>query len=82
MILPAKHNKIIKFEEHSKHFKWKRMSLDILAFRVYICKNYEGQDNFINKKLDEIYSYENLSAEKVIYFLVSFFTVYVFSLAS
>ena len=44
-------------------------------------QKYEGEEDFINKKLDEIYSYEKLSAEEVIYFIFSFFTVYVFSLA-
>ena len=37
--------------------KWRR-SLDVQEFRVYICKKYEGEEDFINKKLDEIYSYE------------------------
>ena len=37
-----------------------------------ICEKYEGAEDFINKKLDEICSQEKLSAEEVIYFLVSF----------
>ena len=49
-------------------------------FRVYIWKKYEGKGDFINKKLNEIWSYEKLSAEKVIYFLFMFFAVYVLSL--
>ena len=41
-------------------------------FEVYMCKKYEGKEEFINKKLDESYSYEKLSLTEVIYFLVSF----------
>ena len=59
------------------NLKWRR-SLDIQELRVYICKKCEGEEDFINKKLDKTYSYEKLSAEEVIYFLFSFFTVYVF----
>ena len=63
------------------NFKWRRRNLDIQEFRVYTCKLYEGEEDFINEKLDEICSYEMLSAEEVIYFLFSVFTVYVSSLA-
>ena len=35
-------------------------------FRVYICKKHEGDEDFINKRLDEICSHEKLSAEEVI----------------
>ena len=40
-----------------------------------ICKKYEGEEEFINKKLDDVCSYEKLSAKAVIYFLVSFLAV-------
>ena len=40
-----------------------------------ICEKCEGVEEFINKKLDEVCSYEKLSAETVIYFLVSFLAV-------
>ena len=30
---------------------WTRKRLDIQEFRVYACKKYEGQENFINKNL-------------------------------
>ena len=53
----------------------RRRSLFIQEFRVYICKTYEGGEDFINKKLDEICSHENLSAEEVIFFLISFLAV-------
>ena len=49
-------------------------------FRVYIWQKYEDKEDFINEKLDKTYSFERLSADEVIYFLFSFFTVYVFSL--
>ena len=49
--------------------------------KVYICKKYEGEEDFMNIKLYEICSHEKLFAKEVIYFFVSFFTVYVFSLA-
>ena len=59
---------VIKFKMEKKDFK------------VHLCKKYEGEEDFINKKLDEICSHEKLFSEEVIYFLFSFFTVYVFSL--
>ena len=40
-----------------------------------ICDKYDGVDDFINDRI------EQLSAEEVIYFLVSFFRVFVFLLA-
>ena len=43
-------------------------------------KRFDGAEDFINDRIEEICSHEKLSAEKVIYFLVSFFAVYVFSL--
>ena len=49
-------------------------------FKVYICKKYEGEEDIMNKKFNEICSIENLSSDEVTYFLVSF-TVCVFSLA-
>ena len=61
--------------------KWRRRKLYIQEFRVYKCKKYEEEKDFIKKKLNEIYSYEKVFAEEVIYSLSSFFTVYVFSLA-
>ena len=63
------------------NLKWRRGSLDIKEFRVYICKKYEREEDFSNKKFDEVYCYEKLSAEEVTYFLFSFFKVSVFSLA-
>ena len=63
------------------NLKWRIKTFDIQEFRVYICKKHEGEEDFINKKHNEICSHEKLSAEEVIYFLVSFSTVYVFSLA-
>ena len=38
-----------------------------------ICENYDGTEEFINNRIEVICSYEKLSAEEVIYFLVSFF---------
>ena len=55
------------------NLKWKRRSLDIQKFRVYIRKTYEREEDFINKKFYEIYSYEKSSAEEIIYFLVRLF---------
>ena len=43
-------------------------------------QKYEGEEDFINKKFDEICFHGNLSAEEEIYFLFSFFTVYFFLL--
>ena len=40
-----------------------------------ICETCAGVEEFINKKLAEVCSYEMLSAETVIYFLVSFLAV-------
>ena len=60
--------------------KWRSRSLNIQELRVHTCKIYEGQEDFINKKRDKICSHGKLSAKEVICFLVSFFTVYVFSL--
>ena len=37
-----------------------------------VFEKYERAGDFINKKLDEVYSREKLSAEEVIYFLISF----------
>ena len=37
-----------------------------------ICEKHERTEDFINKNFDETCSYEKLSAEEVIYFLVSF----------
>ena len=37
-----------------------------------ICEKHERAEDFINKNLDETCSYEKLSAEEVIYFIVSF----------
>ena len=47
--------------------------------RVYICKKYEGEEDFINQTLDDICSHENISAVEAIHFLFSIFTVYIFS---
>ena len=47
---------------------------------VMFLKRFDGAEDFINDRIEEICSHEKLSAEKVIYFLVSFFAVYVFSL--
>ena len=60
------------FYQHECYLKWRKRSLDIQKFEVYMCKNYEGKEEFINKKLYESYSYETLSLTEVIYFLVSF----------
>ena len=49
-------------------------------FKVYICKKYEGEEDLMNKKIDEICSIAKLPSDDVIYFLVSL-TVCVFSLA-
>ena len=48
------------------------LNLDKKEFKVYICKKYEGGKDFINKKLDEICSHENLFSKEVI-FLCFFF---------
>ena len=43
-----------------------------------VSRKYDGAEDFINSRIQEICSQEKLSAEKVIYllcFLVSFFTV-------
>ena len=37
-----------------------------------ISEKYEGSQDFINNRIDEICSQEKFSAEEVIYFLVSF----------
>ena len=37
-----------------------------------VAEKYDGAEDFINNRIDEIRSQEELSAEKVIYFLVSF----------
>ena len=37
-----------------------------------ISEKYEGSQDFINNRIDEICSHEKFSAEEVIYFLVSF----------
>ena len=58
-----------------------KKDLDIQESRVYICKKFQGEEDFISKEFDKICSHEKLSDEEVIYFLVSFLTVYVFSLA-
>ena len=60
------------FYQHECYLKWRKKSLDIQEFEVYMCQKYEGNEEFINKKLDESYSYEKLSLTEVIYFLVSF----------
>ena len=63
------------------------IEMNIIKIKVYkksltqICEKYDGAKSFINERIEEICSHEKLSAEEVIYFLVSFFTVYVFSLA-
>ena len=49
------------------NLKRKSRSLDIQEFRVYIWKKDEGEEDFINQKLDEIHSYEKLSAEELIF---------------
>ena len=46
-----------------------------------LCEKYDGAGEFINDRIEEICSHENLSAKEVIYFLVSFLTINVFSLA-
>ena len=54
--------------------------MDVMSLDYTYAKKYDGEEDFINKKLDEIYSYKKLSAAEVIHFLAIFFTVYVFSL--
>ena len=49
-----------------------------IKFKVYkkvtkeAAKKYDGAEDFINSSIDEIYTQEKLSAEEVIYFLISF----------
>ena len=61
------------------NLKFRRRSVDMQELRVYICKKYEGEEDFINQTLDDICSHENISAVEAIHFLFSIFTVYIFS---
>ena len=51
------------------HFTQARASIYILAL---LSEKHDGAKDFINKGIDKICSREKLSAEEVIYFLVSF----------
>ena len=51
------------------HFTQARASIYILAL---LSEKHDGAKDFINKRIDKICSLEKLSAEEVIYFLVSF----------
>ena len=63
------------------------INMNNIKIKVYkkllreICEKYDGLEAFINERIKEISSHEKLSVEEVIYFHVSFFTVYLFSLA-
>ena len=49
-----------------------------INFKVYkkilkkVTKKYDGAEDFINNRIDEVLSQEKLSAEDVIYFVFSF----------
>ena len=50
-------------------------NLEIKVFKKVlkeVVEKYDGAEDFINSSIDEICSQEKLSAEEVIYFLVSF----------
>ena len=42
-----------------------------------MCQKYDGAEDAINDRIEKICPHEKVSAEEVIYFLVSYFTVYV-----
>ena len=46
-----------------------------------IWEKYDRAEELINDRIHEICSHEALSSEEVIYFLVNYFTVYLFLLA-
>ena len=76
IILLARHiSKLRKFNLQLKYFinmNVSEFNMDKKEFKVYICKKYEGGKDFINKKLDEICSHENVFSKEVI-FLCFFF---------
>lgn len=55
-------------------------SIKIKLIRNFL-KKYDGAEDFINDRIEEIYFHGKLFAEEGIHFLVSFFRVYVFLLA-
>ena len=42
-----------------------------------MCQKYDGAEDVINDRIEKICPHEKVSAEEVIYFLVSYFRVYV-----
>ena len=52
-----------------------------LKIKVYekvlkeVAEKYDGAEDFITKRIDEIFSQEKLSAEEEIYFLVDFYSL-------
>ena len=39
-----------------------------------ICEKYDGEEDFLNDRIEEICSHEKLSTEEIVYFLLGFYS--------